>query len=574
MDATGSATQSLKRYLRAPSSLTAIRGVNDLPKEIIAGVTLAALMIPLNIGYAQVAGLPPIVGLYAAIVPMIAFALFSTSRNMVASPDAPIAALIGGLLAALAAPNDPRYVQLAFALALLCALIFFLFWLFRLGFLANFLSRAVLVGFISGLGVEVFTSQMKKIMGVSIEAEGYFREVLALIASIPAANWYSVGIGVGSIVIIRLLKRYAPKLPGALIALIVMTAIVALFNLDERGVSVLGPVPSGLPSLTIPQVELSDYVKLLPGALAICGVTLAEGLLIAKKYAEKYGYKIDPDQDMFAFGAANAAAGLTGAFVIGSSASRTAAMDGAGVRSQIPSIAAAVVVAVLLLFFAPLLALLPNAALGGIVANAVLSLIEVGELRELWRMRRSEFIIAIVALLSVLVFGALPAVVIAFVLSTIVVVGRASRPHTAVLSVLPDGSGVFTDLDLSAGGEALTAQPGLIVYRFSSSLYFANASAFTEQVEQLIERAEAQGEKIRWFVLDAEAINDVDTTGAGAIRAVHDVLSRRSVVFALARANPHVAGLLKTYDLDEAIPESRRFPTNRAAVEAYAAVIR
>jgi MFS superfamily sulfate permease-like transporter len=391
--------------------------------------------------------------------------------------------------------------------------------------------------------------------------------VAEMITKIPIANWYSIAIGVGSIVIIRLLKRYAPKLPGALIALIVMTVIVAIFGLANQGVSVLGPVPSGLPSLALPQMPLGDYIKLLPGALAVCGVTLAEGLLIAKKYAQKYDYKIDPDQEMFAFGAANVAAGLTGAFVIGSSASRTAAMDGAGQKSQLPSIVAAIAVAILLLFFTPLLALLPNAALAGIVANAVLSLIEVGELRELFRMRRADFWIAIVALLSVLVLGALPAVIIAFLLSTIAVVGRASKPQTAVLNAMPDGRGYFADTTDDA--YQLTTLPGLIIYRFGSSLYFANANAFSDEAQRLIENAEAQGDKVRWFVLDAEAINDIDTTGAGALRTVSEALKKRGVTFALTRANPRVPGLLKTYELDEAIPESLRFPTNRDAVAAF-----
>jgi high affinity sulfate transporter 1 len=555
------------KKLRPPTFLQGIRGVKDIPKEIIAGVTLAALMIPLNIGYAQVAGLPPVVGLYAAIWPMIAFALFATSRNLIASPDAPIAALIGGLLSALIAPDDPLYVQYSYALALVCALIFFVFWFFRLGFLANFLSHAVLVGFISGLGIEVLTSQIEKIMGVSVEAEGYFREVIELISEIPDANWYSVAVGVGTIVIIRLLKRYAPRLPGALIALIVMTVIVAVFGLDQKGVSVLGPVPSGLPTLALPQIPPGDYLKLMPGALAVCGVTLAEGLLIAKKYAQKYNYKIDPDQEMFAFGAANVAAGLTGAFIIGSSASRTAAMDDAGQRSQLPSIVAAIAVAILLLFFSSFLALLPNAALAGIVANAVLSLIEVGELRELFRMRRSDFWIAIVCLLSVLVLGALPAVIIAFVFSTIAVVGRASKPQTAVLNAMPDGRGYYADTDQDE--HQVVTMPGLIIYRFNSSLYFANANTFTEEAQRLIEEAEAQGEKVQWFVLDAEAINDIDTTGAGALRTVSEALKKRGVTFALSRANLRVPGLLKTYELDEAIPESRRYPTNRDAVAAF-----
>jgi high affinity sulfate transporter 1 len=547
-------------HITLPKPFVALRGVKALPQEILAGVTLAALMIPLNIGYAQVAGLPPEVGLYAAIWPMIAFALFSTSRNLIASPDAPIAALIGGLLAALIAPEDPLYVQYSFALALLCAVIFLLFWIFKLGFLANFLSRAVLIGFITGLGIEVFTSQLSKIMGVSIEAEGYFQEVVALIQSIPVANLYCVAIGVGSIAIIRLLKRYAPKLPGALIALVLMTAIVAIFNLDEQGVSVLGPVPSGLPTIALPQIPPGDYLKLLPGALAICGVTLAEGLLIARKYAQKYGDKIDPDQEMFAFGAANATAGLTGAFVIGSSASRTAAMDGAGVRSQWPSIVAAVVVAIVLVFFSDLLALLPNAALGGIVANAVLSLIEVGELRGLYRVRRSEFWIAIVALLSVLVLGALPAVVIAFLLSTIDLVRRAAAPKTSVLAEMPQGYYDSTDAPLTH------TEPGLVVYRFGGPLYFANANAFLEQVKHLAETAQPQ---LRWFVLNAETINDIDTTGSEALEQAIDVLRERGITFAIARAHPPVPELLERYELLKEIGAQHLYRTDRDAVAAF-----
>ncbi|NTU81715.1 MAG: SulP family inorganic anion transporter [Chloroflexales bacterium] len=561
MAATSVSAPRPQRKLRL---LEGVRGVpaGDLPREIIAGITLAALMIPLNIGYAQVAGLPAIVGLYAAIVPMIVWPLFCTSRHLVASPDAPIAALIGALLVGLAVPGDPRYVQLAFAQSLVCALIFFLFWLFRLGFLANFLSKAVLVGFISGLGVEVFSSQLKKIMGVSVEAEGFFRELLALVAAIPRANLYAVALGVGAIVIIRLLKRFAPKLPGALIALILLTALVALFGLDQRGVSVLGAVPSGLPSLVFPQIGLGDWIALIPGALAIVGVTMAEGLLIARKYAQKYGENLDADQELFAFGAANVAAGLTGAFAVGSSASRTAAMDTQGARSQIPSLVAGVAVAVVLLFFADLLALLPNAVLGGIVANAVLSLIEVGELRELYRVRRDEFWIAIVALLSVLVLGALQAVIIAFLLSTIDVVRRAAAPRTTVLTPLPGGRG-FT---ASAGPSLGVTVPGLIVYRFGAPLYFANANIFQEQVKQLVAQ---DAQPIKWFVLDAEAINDIDTTGAEALGQAIAELKQKGITFAVTRASAPVPELLETYELLEQIGEGRFYATNRDAVEAF-----
>lgn len=559
------ATEQAARRFTPPRLFVGLRGVSkaDVPSEILAGVTLAALMIPLNIGYAQVAGLPPIVGLYTAIVPSVLWAIFSTSRNLVASPDAPIAALIGSLLATMASPGDPNYVQLAFAQTLICAVFLFIFWIFRLGFLANFLSKAVLIGFITGLGIEVMLSQIHKIMGVSVHAEGFFREVIATAGAIPAANLYAVALGLGTIVIIRLLKRYAPRLPGALIALVLMTAAAAIFNLDQRGVTVLGDIPAGLPSLAFPQLPAADWMRLIPGSLAIVGVTMAEGLLIARQYAQKYEYRIDPDQELFAFGAANVAAGLTGGFAVGSSASRSAAMDSMGSRSQIPSLVAAVTVAVAVLLFSDLLALLPNAVLGGIVANAVLALIEVAELRELFNMRRSEFWIAVICLVSVLVLGPLQAVVIAFLLSAIDVVRRAANPRTAVLTELPDGRGFYATTET---GNAETV-PGLIVYRFGAPLFFANANSFQEQVEELVEKGISP---VEWFVLDAEAITDIDTTGAEALEGVIEHLKKKNVIFAVARAEGRILELLRRYELFDLIGEEQMYATNRDAAAAFA----
>jgi sulfate permease, SulP family len=533
-----------------------------LMTQILAGVTLAALMIPLNIGYAQVAGLSPIVGLYAAIAPMIAFAIFSTSRNFIAGPDAPIVALIGSALLMFAFPNDPRYQELALGLAFLSAIFLLVFWFFRLGFLANFLSRAVLIGFISGLGIEILTSQVQKIMGIHVEAERWLGEVWLIIRSIPLANIYSVLIGVGTIVLIRLLKRYAPKIPGALVALILGTLIVSWLGLDQLGVSVLGEIPAGLPSFHLPQIGWNDYLSMIPIALAVVGITMAEGLLLDRKYANKYGDKADPDMDLFALGAANLAAGLTGSLVVGSSASRTAAMDNAGMRTQIPSLVGAIVVAFVLLFLTDLLALVPNALLAGIVANAVLALVEVSELRELRRQRRTEFWIALVCLAAVLAIGPLPAVIIAFLLSAVEVVRRAASPHTSLLRLRPDGSGYY------AGGDGADpmAVPGLLLYRFGAELFFGNATAFQEEVKQIAENA---GQKVNWFVLDAEAISDIDTTGAEALEHVTEYLAKRDITIALTRASEPVPELLGRYELLDKIGADRLYATNRQAVEAY-----
>jgi sulfate permease, SulP family len=556
--------QTSSSRLPALRLVSAVRGepASSLSREILAGVTLAALMIPLNIGYAQVAGLPPIVGLYAAILPMIAFALTSYTRHVVASPDAAAAAMIAVFLAPLAVPGDPRYMQLAFAQALLCGLVFFVAWAFRLGFLANFLSHAVLVGFISGLGVEVLVSQIEKILGVSVEAEGFFRELWAIILAIPQASGWSIFIGVGTIVVIRALQRFAPQLPGALIALVVATIVVAALGLAEHGVSVLGSVPAGLPKLALPDVSLSDYLALLPGALALFAVTLAEAPLIARSYAERYGERTDVDQDLFAFGAANVAAGVSGGLSLGSSTSRTAAMDSAGARSQIPSLVAGVVVAVLLLFFTDLLAYLPNAALAGIVANAVVSLIEVGEFRKLWQERFSEFLVAGITVLSVLILGALVGVIMAFLLSLIDLIARASRPHAAVLVELPGGQA----FDTPAEEPVTMTRPGLVIYRFDASLYFANATLFQESIQDLVRDTVPP---VRWFVLDAAAINDIDTSGARALTQAVETLQAQGVTFAISRVHASVREVLRRYGMLELIGTGQLFATNREAVAAF-----
>ncbi|MDX6744160.1 SulP family inorganic anion transporter [Actinocorallia sp. A-T 12471] len=537
----------------APALGSALRGVPraGLAKEVIAGITLAALAIPLNIGYAQIAGLPPVTGLYAAIVPMLVFALLCSSRQLVASPDAPIAALIGSLLAGFAAPGTPQYVELAYAQALVCAAVFLLFAVFRLGFLANFLSEPVLVGFIAGLAIEILTSQVKKILGIKTTAEDFFPELWQIITGIPDAVPWSVAVGVGTMAVIVGLRRYAPALPGPLIALVLATVAVAVAGLDKHGVSILGPVPSGLPTPHLPHVPLGQWAALIPGAVAICAVTLADGLLTARRYAERHGYPLDADRELRAFGFANVGAGFTQAMTTGSSASRTAAMDAAGSRSQIPSVVCAVVVAVLLAFFSGVLRYLPDAALAGIVAVAVVKLLDVVALRRLWRLRRSEFWIAVVCMVGVPVLGSLTAVVIAFLLSAVEVVRRASRPRAVALKPGPEGRFVRSDTPEAA--------PGLVICRFESDLFFANAATFTDRVEELA------GDGVRWFVLDAGAITDVDTTGAQTLHEVVRTLGDRGVVFAVSRATGPLRDLLAHYGLAD-LPY---YASNRAALDAY-----
>jgi len=569
-----------------PKPLAGLGGIKvaDLPREIGGGITLAAMIIPLNIGFAVLAGLPPTAGLYAGIIPLVLFAIFTSSRQVVASPDAPITALLAATLVAFAPVGDPLRLQYALAIALLSGLLFFVFWFFRLAFLANFLSRAVLAGFITGLGIEVFTNQVRRALGVShaegvvsgagalamqihdalatsIGTTGYFAEVIALIQSIPHANWYSVAIFAGTFAIVRLMKRYTPKIPGPLVALIVMTVIVAAFGLDGKGVSVLGTIPSGLPTLTVPNVPLVDYVRLFPAAMAVVLITMAEGLLLVRSYDRKHGVKSDGGQVLFAYGVCNVAGGFSGSLVTGPSASRSAAMDDAGASGQWPSLVAAGTIALVMVFFTDKLATLPIAALAGIVASAVVKLVEVGEFREFWHMRRSEFWIAGVCTISVLALGPLQAVVIAFLLATIDLLRRASRPGTWVLREAPDGSHFLPEEEGSAPDTS-----GLIVYRFGAPLYFANASLFEEEVEKLVTQATTP---VKWLVLDVEAMVDIDTSGA---EVLHQVLSRsadRGVTVAISRANEPTSALLARYHLLDLIGENRLYSTNRHAIAAY-----
>jgi high affinity sulfate transporter 1 len=567
---------------RWPVPFAGLRGITlaDAPREIAAGLTLAALIIPLNIGYAQVAGLAPSVGLYAAIVPLAVFALLTSSRNLITSPDASLAALVSAALAGMALPDGAMRQDYVLAMALVCGGLFLVFWAFRLAFLANFLSRPVMAGFVSGLGLEVFVSQVFKILGaphvdmtgtVAATARdamsdpsittGFIFELASLFRAIPHANAWSVAIGVGAFATVRLLKRLAPAVPGSLVALVALTLLVAGLGLDAKGVSVLGSIPSGLPRLGIPDAPLAAYAEVLPAALAVVAIALCEGLLLSRRYSRKYGYNAEGNQVLFAFGAANLSAAFTGAFLTAASPSRTAAMDGAGQRSQLPSLVAAATITVVMLFFTDLLAFLPNAALAGIVANAVINLVAVSEFRDLWRMRKAEFWIAAICFLSVLVLGPMQAVLIAVLLSIIDVVGRASRPDSWLLAPSPDGS----HFEPIQAGEEDTGAP-IVIYRFGSSLYFANANAFLEDIEAILE---ARAIPLRAFLLDAEAISDLDTSGAETLHQVAHMLRDRGIRFAVSRANPSLIARFGAFGLRDLIIDAQIYQTNRQALEAF-----
>jgi SulP family sulfate permease len=529
-----------------------------LVNEIAAGVTLAALCLPLNIGYAEAAGLPPQLGIYATIAPLLVYGFTAGSRRLRIGPDATIAALLAASIGPVAASTGADAVSLAVATALLTGGFLVGFWALRLGALVRYLSKSVLIGFIGGLALEVLLSQIAKILGIRPEAEGWFLEAWELVTSIADASLPSVVVGVSTIVALRLLRRFAPKVPAALVVLVVMTVIVAV--VEPEGVAMLGEVPSGLPVPRLPGIPAGAWFDLAGTALAIAVLTIAEGLLMAKRAARRHGEELAANDEIFALGAANVAGALTGSMPSGASASRTAALEAAGARSQLPALVAAGAVIAVVLWFTDLVAQLPAPALAGLVANAVVSTIEVPELRRLLRVRRAEFSIAIGCMLGVLVLGPMPALVVAALATTVEVVRRAEAAPWARLG-RPVGGGDLVRFTAEAGDQI---PDGLVVVRPGGPLFFATAEQVTE-----VFTASAADRSIEWLVLDLELVFDIDPTAADALIEGIEEMHAVNKEVGFSRVTRENLRLLEAYGVLEAVGSRAVFTSNRAAEDAF-----
>lgn len=527
--------------------------------ELLAGVTLLAIAIPLNIGYAQIAGLPPTAGLYALVVPTIIYALVVSSRQVVASPDAAAAALVASSVGGLAAAGSESYATMAMAQAILCGVMFLLLAYFKLGFLANFLSKPILVGFVGGLALDILVSQVAKMLGVKIESGGEFVEKLGgLISGIGTANPFSVLLALLSLAILIGGRKLAPAIPWALIVM-VATTVVVVTNLADRGVSVLGEVPPGAPSLTWPSLSLGQWAALVPSALALTLVTTAEGLLVSRSYGEKRHYSTRPNRDLLAFGLGNLAAGVQGSFAVGSSTSRTAAMDQAGSRTQFPSIVLAVGTLLLLLFGTGLLSDIPSPAIGAIVGVAVIPLLGIKDFAMLWKRARFEFIVGAVCFAVTLFVGSIAGILVAFVLALVNIARRASAPAIDVLAASDDPQQSLLE-DAPQG--SVTA-PGVVVVRISAPLFFANGAVFTDAVKRAVTAVEDGS--VTAVVIDGEAITDADITAAESFEGLVAWLDARQVTLAFSRLRPEMEAQLRQLRILEDQPV---FTTNRAAVVA------
>ncbi|MGC5224615.1 SulP family inorganic anion transporter [Micromonospora sp. DT81.3] len=534
----------------------------NVVREAVAGVTLLAIAIPLNIGYAQIAGLPPTAGLYALVVPTVIYALVVSSRQLVLSPDAAAAALVASSIGGLAVAGSQEYATLALAQAILSGLMFLLLAVFKLGFLANFLSKPILVGFVGGLALDILISQIAKMLGISINSGGEFVEKLTdLVLGLPTTNVISLTISVLSVAILLLGKRYLGAVPWALVVLILATILVMIADLDDAGVAVLGEVPAGPPALTWPVLEWAAWLWLVPSAMALTMVTTAEGLLVARSYAEKNRYPTSPNRDLFAFGLGNIAAGASGSFAMGSSTSRTAAMDQTGSRTQLPSLILAAGTLLLLLFGTALLADIPSPAIGAIVAVAILPLLGIREFRSLWRLDRFEFLVAATCFLVTLFIGSIPGIVVAFVLALINLAKRAANPAIDVLAT--NDSPTDSLLDGSPAGSVTV--PGVVVIRLAAPLFFANGDVFSQAVKQAVSQSH-QG-PVHDLVIDMEAVSDVDVTAAESFAALKGWLRGEGVVLSFSRVRPGARERLTVFGILEG---ETVYPTNRAATDALA----
>ncbi|WP_375386441.1 SulP family inorganic anion transporter [uncultured Microbacterium sp.] len=533
----------------------------NVGRELLAGVTLLAIAIPLNIGYAQIAGLPATAGLYALIVPTVVYALVVSSRQVIASPDAAAAALVASSIGGLAVAGTADYATLALAQAIISGILFLLLAVFKLGFLANFLSKPILVGFVGGLALDILVAQIAKMLGVKINSGGEFVEKVSdLVSGLGTTNAWSLLISVCAVAILLLGRRWLPLVPWALVVLVLATVVVVLTSAEQAGVAVLGAVPAGPPALTWPVISWTMWFALIPSAIALTMVTTAEGLLVSRSYGDRRHYPTSPNRDLFAFGLGNIAAGTSGSFAMGSSTSRTAAMDQAGSRTQLPSLILAVGTLLLLLFGTALLADIPSPAIGAIVGVAILPLLGVREFIDLWRLDRFEFWIGATCFLVTLFIGSIPGILVAFVLALINLAKRAANPAIDVLA--PNDSPADSLLEQAPRGT--TTAPGVIVVRMAAPLFFANADVFVQAVRAAIAAAGGAAQ-VHHLVIDMEAVTDVDVTGSESFETLREWLGNEGIGLGFSRVRSGARRRLERFGILQSDPV---YDTNRAAVAA------
>lgn len=533
--------------------------------DLVAGLVLTAILVPVGMGYAEAAGLPAIYGLYATIVPLVAYAVFGPSRILVLGPDSALAAFIAAAVLPHAAGDPQRAVALAGLLAVLTGLLCIAGGLARFGFITDLLSKPVRYGYLNGIALTVLVGQLPKLLGFSSSGHSLVQEVASLVRGIVDGRirWTALAIGLSCLTVILGFRRWAPRFPGPLVAVAGATIAASTLQLATgAGLSVVGPLPRGLPAFQIPALSLADARALFLNALAIALVAFADMSVLSRTFALRGRYEVDPDQELIALGAANVAAGLFQGFSISSSASRTPVAESAGAKTQLTGVAGAACIALLLIFAPRLLQDLPHAALGAVVIAACLALVEVSGVARLYRLRPGEFVLSIVCFLGVALLGVIQGIFISVGLALLGFIWRAWRPYDAVLGRVDGLKGYH---DVSRHPEARRI-PGLVLFRWDAPLFFANAETFHEHVLRAVAEAPTP---TRWVVVAAEPVTDVDITAADQLAELDRELEEAGIEICFAEMKGPVKDRLKRYGLFTKLGVENFFPTIGQAVDAY-----
>jgi sulfate permease, SulP family len=524
---------------------------SNIGNDIIAGIVLAAIGIPEVMGYTKISGTPIATGLYTLVLPALIFAILGSSRHLAVAADSATAAILAAGLSGLAPVGSTHYLALAESVAILAAGLLLLARIFRLGFLADFLSRTVLIGFLTGVGIQVAIGQLPGLLDLQGGGNQPTQQLLSAINGLPHANHLAIGISLAVLATIQLCDRFIPKFPGALLAVVVAIVPSWQFNFASRGVTVVGAVPSGLPSFGLPAVDLSEIPQLVGIALSCCIVIIAQSAATSRAYAFRYNEGFNENVDLEGLAAANLAAGLTGTFVVNGSPTKTEIVDTAGGRSQVAQLATVAVVLVVILFLTQPISYLPNPVLAAIVFSIGLRLVDIQGFRSIFKTHREEFYLAIVTAATVVFIGVKEGIILAVMLSLILHVRHSYRPHSAI--VIPDEKLLWQAIPVQMGSVSAL---GLIIYRFSRDLFYANTTFFAEEIESLVKSASPP---IRWLILEARAITGIDYSASLTIRDVAQELANQNVIFVISGLPPETRRQFDRDGLTDLIGANRFF---------------
>jgi len=554
-----------KRWL---PGLNTLRGYESswLRHDLVAGLVMTTMLVPVGIAYAEASGVPGTNGLYATIVPLLAYALFGPSRILVLGPDSALAAVILTVVLPLSAGDPQRAVAVASTMAIVSGIVCVAMGVVRLGFITDLLSKPIRYGYMNGIALTVLLSQIPKLFGFSVRANGPLRQAWGIVSKVLAGstNVVALAIGASTLALILLLKRW-PRIPGILIAVVAATAVVAAFDLATRaGVSALGPLPRGLPLPSLPLVHFDDIVPILTGGLAVALVSFADTSVLSRTYAARLRTPVDPNQEMVGLGVANLTAAFFQGFPISSSSSRTPVAEAAGAKTQLTGVVGALAIALLLVVAPDLLQHLPHTALAAVVIASAIGLFEVSDLRRIYRIQRWEFWLSMACFAGVAVLGAIPGIALAIVIAVIEFLWDGWRPHSAVLGRVDRVKGYH---DISRYPEARLI-PGLVLFRWDAPLFFANAELFHERILDAVTNSPTP---VRWLVVAAEPVTSVDVTAADVVCELDDTLHAAGIELCFAEMKDPVKDKLKRFGLFTRLGEQTFFATIDEAVSTYRA---